>query len=631
MNIWRKATIVKFRLLLPALTLAVAANRLRAQQVLGAGFTYQGQLQNNGVLVDKQLVDLQFSLYQDPGGSNLIGGPVSVSQVGVTNGLFVATVDFGQSPFTGNASWLGIAARFSGGGSFQALTPLQELTPAPNAVFASSATALLGRLPASQLGGTVANAQLASNSITITAGAGLGGGGKVQLGGTTTLNNAGVTSLAASGGLTVSASSGAVTLGTTATTTAATNALVLRDASGSFSAHSVTLGGALNLPFPAVVTADGSPLIMEGGSLYVGVNGADPSVDRNTAVLFNAAFGDYALAAEAATNEPVGAYNTAIGNYALMKNTSGSRNTAVGEEALILNTVGYANTAVGSGALYDNTNGSYNMAAGFQALYYDTSGSNNVAIGAYALFLNTNGAYNTAIGTEALYGNTEGAYNTAAGFEALASNTAGSESAALGFQALDSNTSGGDNTAIGFAALWSNDSGSYNTAGGAGALLANTSGSNNTAFGYQALFNAATSDDNNIALGYMAGYNLTGGVQNIYIGNQGGGGDNATIRLGTQGAQTNTFIAGIYGVTVANGAQVYVNSAGQLGVLPAAQGTAGNEERLALATIEKLVANLAVQIQEQAVRMKEKDAAIRDLKERLDSLERLVSNPARTR
>jgi len=68
-------------------------------------------------------------------------------------------------------------------------------------------------------------------------------------------------------------------------------------------------------------------------------------------------------------------------------------------------------------------------------------------------------------------------------------------------------------------------------------------------------------------LGYAGGFNLTTGSNNIDIGNLGVAGDSATIRIGTQGTQTATFIAGISGATASGGVAVYVNSSGQLGTL----------------------------------------------------------------
>ena len=55
-------------------------------------------------------------------------------------------------------------------------------------------------------------ASSASNTVTVTAGTGLSGGGSIPLGGSTTLSNAGVTSITAGSGISVSSSTGAVTV-----------------------------------------------------------------------------------------------------------------------------------------------------------------------------------------------------------------------------------------------------------------------------------------------------------------------------------------------------------------------------------------------------------------------------------
>jgi len=89
-------------------------------------------------------------------------------------------------------------------------------------------------------------------------------------------------------------------------------------------------------------------------------------------------------------------------------------------------------------------------------------------------------------------------------------------------------------------------------------------GNNNTAIGAGALYNAYLGDDN-IALGNGAGSNLRTGDNNIYIYDPGIDPESNTIRIGTVGTQTQTFIAGISGTAV-TGAAVVVNSSGQLGV-----------------------------------------------------------------
>src|SRR5947207_1869261 len=127
---------------------------------------------------------------------------------------------------------------------------------------------------------------------------------------------------------------------------------------------------------------------------------------------------------------------------------------------------------------------------------------------------------------------------------------------AEGDGALSSITTGFSNTANGFSALLFT-TGSENTANGSAALQSNTTGSDNTANGVDALF-FNTTGSSNIALGVSAGQNLTTGNNNIDIGNGGNSGESSTIRIGTIGTQTKTFIAGISGAGV-TGVAVKVN------------------------------------------------------------------------
>src|SRR5262249_61340771 len=76
-----------------------------------------------------------------------------------------------------------------------------------------------------------------------------------------------------------------------------------------------------------------------------------------------------------------------------------------------------------------------------------------------------------------------------------------------------------------------------------------------------------TTGSSNIGLGESAGINLTTGSNNIDIGNAGVAGESKTIRIGTQGTQTKTVIAGIFGTTVAGGVGVIVGSGGKLGTV----------------------------------------------------------------
>ena len=201
--------------------------------------------------------------------------------------------------------------------------------------------------------------------------------------------------------------------------------------------------------------------------------------------------------------------------------------------------------------------------SGAQAICNEGCGSNfNTFEGENALIANT-GAGNTAFGWSSLFTNTSGPFNTAVGAGALVFNN-GDSNAAVGAAALLLNTVGSQNVAIGTDALVVNDSGSDDTAIGWFALFANTSGGVNTAVGAEALSNNTTGF-NNIALGFAAGDLLTTGDDNIDIGNEGVADEAGTVRIGTDGTQTRTFIAGISGVVV-SGAGVVVNASGQLGV-----------------------------------------------------------------
>src|SRR5438874_689181 len=174
--------------------------------------------------------------------------------------------------------------------------------------------------------------------------------------------------------------------------------------------------------------------------------------------------------------------------------------------------------------------------------------------------------YNTVQGDDALISLTTGIHDTAIGFQSLFSNTTGSGNTATGTSALYSNTRGSDNTAIGTYAMLNNTTGFDNTADGVNSLFKNTTGAANVAIGYNALLNNTTGGLN-IGVGAGAGSDLTTGSNNIDIGNHGVAGEGNTIRIGTTGTQTNTYIAGISGVTVAGGVGVIIDSSGHLGTV----------------------------------------------------------------
>lgn len=73
--------------------------------------------------------------------------------------------------------------------------------------------------------------------------------------------------------------------------------------------------------------------------------------------------------------------NTALGNAALLVNTTGADNTALGQSALSSNLTGHGNTATGFSALLNNTAGTVNTAICFLPGSNVTTGSHNIHIG----------------------------------------------------------------------------------------------------------------------------------------------------------------------------------------------------------------------------------------------------------
>jgi len=287
----------------------------------------------------------------------------------------------------------------------------------------------------------------------------------------------------------------------------------------------------------------------------------------------------FSPAVEAVSPPPDGGYanaNTAEGQNALLSldTTTGANNTAVGFASLGLLTTGSLNTGVGTGALLFNT-ADANTATGAAALLFNTSGTDNTATGAFALYNNIDGNQNSALGDSALFSNIHASGNTAVGDLALTNNDStganfGINNTAVGAGALSSNTDGDSNNAVGFSALAANTDGLFNQAFGAAALGSSVHASANIAIGDSALTNytGAMINGFNTVIGDLAGYDLTDGIDDIYIGATAGAGvtsENGTIRIGDTAHVFTCFIAGISGVPI-SGDPVLVNANGQLGV-----------------------------------------------------------------
>ncbi len=223
---------------------------------------------------------------------------------------------------------------------------------------------------------------------------------------------------------------------------------------------------------------------------------------------------------------------------------------------------------VGGGELFLHSTGANNAGFGEAALSSLTGGGGNAAVGHHALKQTTNGGANVAVGNIALRANTTGAFNTAVGSETMPFSTAAELNTAIGYGALYGVDTGSVNTAVGASSLEVLTSGEANTAVGGASLRSMTTGTANVAIGHRA-FSSATAGDYNVALGGDAGFNPLTPANSIFIGNAGLAPDTNTIKIGIQGTQLSTFIAGIRGrpTGIADAGAVLIDSAGQLGTI----------------------------------------------------------------
>ena len=128
----------------------------------GTAFTYQGQL-NDGATPANGNYDFQFYLRDAAAGGNPVGATNTSSALGVTNGLFTVTLDFGNQ-FPGADRWLEIGVRTNGAANFVTLALRQKLTPTPYAIFANTASNVSGTISAANLSGTYGNAVTLNNT-----------------------------------------------------------------------------------------------------------------------------------------------------------------------------------------------------------------------------------------------------------------------------------------------------------------------------------------------------------------------------------------------------------------------------------------------------------------------------------
>jgi hypothetical protein len=131
---------MKTRLLTTITTALLAAAGISTSLAQGTAFTYQGRLTDGGTPASGWY-DFRCQLYDkaEPPGDALVSVTVTNVAVPVTNGFFTLKLDFGAPVFSGQDRWLLITMRTNGALSFQALSPRQQLTPSPYALWSSTA------------------------------------------------------------------------------------------------------------------------------------------------------------------------------------------------------------------------------------------------------------------------------------------------------------------------------------------------------------------------------------------------------------------------------------------------------------------------------------------------------------
>lgn len=189
-------------------------------------------------------------------------------------------------------------------------------------------------------------------------------------------------------------------------------------------------------------------------------------------------------------------------------------------------------------------------------------------IGGTTIF-NADSKSDVMIGSGAGNGAITGGSSQIIGDAAGASLTSGNADVFIGSHAGAGTTTGNGNVYIGWNAATTGTTAAYNTMVGSQAGYAGTTGIENTFLGFAA-GQSITTGSGNLFLGVNAGFSTTTGNSNIYLGNAGANESN-TIRIGDSSAQTSSYMAGIYGVTLGSGVPVYINSNGQLGTLTSSQ------------------------------------------------------------
>ncbi len=214
-------------------------------------------------------------------------------------------------------------------------------------------------------------------------------------------------------------------------------------------------------------TAPGAKLTIQGNAVN---NGAAPIMeiqDSTGAELFriNANVVDNLFIGNSAGNaiqtpgvSTQGLYDTFIGTYSGMHNTTGHYNTFIGNRSGSEDTTGDHNTAIGMQSGYNITTGQYNTYLGITAGQDGTTANHNVAIGDYAGIGNVNGDKNIFVGSYSGYNRLMGIGEILQGYNAGSSGKSGGYNISLGVNSLYNDYDGIGNVSLGTYSLFSNKS-----------------------------------------------------------------------------------------------------------------------------------------------------------------------------
>jgi hypothetical protein len=113
---------------------------------MGTAFTYQGQLLDKNKPADG-LYDFQFKVFEhfDPNLGSQQGITNDINDLDVIDGHVIVELDFRSDVFAGDARWLEIGVRPGNSNdpnAFVTLSPRQEITPTPYALYAKTAEAV---------------------------------------------------------------------------------------------------------------------------------------------------------------------------------------------------------------------------------------------------------------------------------------------------------------------------------------------------------------------------------------------------------------------------------------------------------------------------------------------------------